>query len=214
MKNLFLAAGLLLIVSCKNKKEKTSYKESVSKDSFIVKKDSMQSSTAEDPIDEIKKEYAALQAQLETKKLSSSKFNYDCNDEPSGEVIFYSDKDEIKVIEHFYAEHSHFSGSEKYFIKDGKPFFIFRQETVWNFDGGTPEKPVTKDNITETRIYLKNNQPLKCLEKKYSIKSDQKEKTAPDTIPGKEIQCSVDEILKRYESLLKHRDQKGSIQCL
>ncbi|WP_336702298.1 hypothetical protein [Chryseobacterium indologenes] len=213
MKTLFLAAGLLLIVSCKNEKEKTFYKESVSRDSLVVKNDSIQSTT-KDPIDEIKKEYAALQAQLETKKLSSSKFNYDCNNEPSGEVTFYSDKDEIKVIEHFYAEHSHFSASEKYFIKDGKPFFIFRQETVWSFVGGTPEKPVTKDDITETRIYLQNNQPLKCLEKKYSIKSDQKEKAAPDTIPGKEIHCSVDEILKRYQSLLKHKGQKGSIQCL
>ncbi|WP_114822140.1 hypothetical protein [Chryseobacterium sp. KLBC 52] len=214
MKILFLTAGVILMASCKNEKEKTSYKESVSRDTFVMQKDSVHTNLAQDPIDQIKKQYAVLQTQLETKKLGSSKFNYDCNDEPSGEVIFYSDKDEIKVIEHFYAEHSHFSASEKYFIKDGKPFFIFRQETVWNFDGGTPEKPVTKDDITETRIYLQNNQPLKCLEKKYSIKSDQKEKTAPDTIPGKEIRCNVDEILKSYQSLLKHKDQKGSIECL
>ncbi|KYH07516.1 MULTISPECIES: hypothetical protein [Chryseobacterium] len=214
MKILVLTAGLLLFVSCKNEKDKIILKKSISRDSSTAKKDSVKTNTTEKPIDQIKKEYAVLQAQLETKKLSSSKFNYDCNDEPSGEVFFYSDKDGIKVIEHFYAEHSHFSASEKYFIKDGKPFFIFRQETVWNFDGGTPEKPVTKDDITETRIYLQNNQPLKCLEKKYSIKSDQKEKTAPDTIPGKEIRCNVNEILQSYQSLLKHKDQKGSKQCL
>lgn len=214
MKILILTAGLLLFVSCKDEKDKIILKESISRDSSTAKKDSVKTETAENPIDHIKKEYAVLQAQLEAKKLSSSKFSYDCHDEPSGEVIFYSGKDGIKVIEHFYAEHSHFSASEKYFIKDGKPFFIFRQETVWNFDGGTPEKPVTKDDITETRIYLQNNQPLKCLEKKYSIKSDQKEKTAPDTIPGKEIRCNVDEILQSYQSLLKHKDQKGSIQCL
>lgn len=214
MKILVLTAGLLLFVSCKNEKDKIILKKSISRDSSTAKKDSVKTNTTEKPIDQIKKEYAVLQAQLETKKLSSSKFNYDCNDEPSGEVFFYSDKDGIKVIEHFYAEHSHFSASEKYFIKDGKPFFIFRQETVWNFDGGTPEKPVTKDDITETRIYLQNNQPLKCLEKKYSIKSDLKEKTAPDTIPGKEIRCNVNEILQSYQSLLKHKDQKGSKQCL
>ncbi|MGR3857816.1 hypothetical protein [Chryseobacterium indologenes] len=214
MKILVLTASMLLFVSCKNEKDKIILKESISRDSSTAKKDSVKTDTAENPIDQIKKEYAVLQAQLEAKKLSSSKFSYDCHDEPSGEVIFYSDKDGIKVIEHFYAEHSHFSASEKYFIKDGKPFFIFRQETVWNFDGGTPEKPVTKDDITETRIYLQNNQPLKCLEKKYSIKSDQKEKTAPDTIPGKEIRCNADEILQSYQSLLKHKDQKGSIQCL
>lgn len=214
MKTLLLTASLFLVFSCKNEKNKTINKGSVSKDNTVIKNDSLQASTVEDPIVQIKKEYAVLQTQLETKKLNSSQFTYDCNGEPSGEVIFHSDKDEVKVIEHFYAEHSHFSGSEKYFIKDEKPFFIFRQETVWNFDGGTPEKPVTKDDITETRIYLQNNQPLKCLEKKYSIKSDQKEKTASDTIPGKEIQCSVDELLKNYQSLLKHKDQKGAIQCL
>ncbi|KAA2223101.1 hypothetical protein [Chryseobacterium sediminis] len=209
MKVLFLTASLFLVCSCKNDKAV----KSTPMTSSVVEKDSTQINTTEDPIDRIKKEYAALQAQLETKKLSQSKFTYDCNDEPSGEVTFYSDKNEIKVIEHFYAEHSHFSGSEKYFIKDGKPFFIFRQETVWNFDGGTPEKPVTKDDITETRIYLQNNKPLKCLEKKYSIKSDQKGKTA-DNIPSKEIPCNIDELLKTYQSLLKHKSQKGSIQCL
>ncbi|WP_276966107.1 hypothetical protein [Chryseobacterium sp.] len=214
MKILVLTAGLLLFVSCKNEKDKTSPKESASIDNSVVKKDSVKADITENPIDQIKKEYAVLQAQLEAEKLSSSKFSYDCNDEPSGEVIFHSDKEGIKVIEHFYAEHSHFSASEKYFIKEGKPFFIFRQETVWNFDGGTPEKPVTKDEITETRMYLQNNQLLKCLEKKYSIKSHQKEKTAPDTIPGKKIMCNMEEIVKSYQSLLKHKDQKGSIQCL
>jgi hypothetical protein len=212
MKILFLTASLFLVFSCKN--DKAVHKESASMDSSVAKKDSVQTSAAEDPIDQIKKEYADLQAQLEAKKLSQSKFTYDCNDEPSGEVIFHSDKNEIKVIEHFYAEHSHFSGSEKYFIKDGKPFFIFSQETVWNFDGGTPEKPVTKDDITETRIYLQNNKPLKCLEKKYSIKSDQKEKTTPDNIPSKEIQCDTNELLKTYQLLLKHKDQKEAIKCL
>ena len=213
MRALLLTASLLLIFSCKNEKDQTPHKESISKDSLVMKKDSVKTSTSEDPIDQIKKEYAALQTQLEAKKLGQSKFIYDCNDEPSGEVTFHSDKNEIKVIEHFYAEHSHFSGSEKYFIKDGKPFFIFRQETVWNFDGGTPEKPVTKDDITETRIYLQNGKPLKCLEKKYSIKSDQKEKTT-DNIPSKEVQCNIDKLLTTFQSLLQHKDQKGQIKCL
>ena len=79
MKTLFLAAGLLLIVSCKNEREKASYKASVSRNSLVIKRDSMQSDNEEDPIAENKKEYAALQAQLETKKLSSSKFNENLN---------------------------------------------------------------------------------------------------------------------------------------
>lgn len=213
MKTMPIAAILLLAVSCKNDKDKAAHTTSVSTDSMIVKKDSPQQNT-DDPIAEIKKEYGMLQAQLEAKKLRSNGFTYNCNEEPSGKVTFFSDKGEIKVIEHFYTEHSHFSASERYFIKNGEPFFIFREETVWNFDGGTPEKPITKDDITETRIYLQHNKPLKCLEKKYSIKSDSKEKSISDQISGKEIQCNTDELLKTYQSLLKHKDQKGEIKCL
>jgi len=213
MKILCIAASLLIIFSCKNDKDKTARKEQVSKDSIIIKNDPV-TTAATDPIEEIKKEYGMLQAGLESKKFSSRGFTYDCNEEPSGEVKFYSDKDEIRVIEHFYSEHSHFSASEKYFIKNGKPFFIFRQETVWNFDGGTPEKPITKDDITETRIYLQNDKILKCLEKKYSIRSDNKDQTSPDTIPGKETQCNTDEVMKTYQSLLKNKDKKGEIKCL
>jgi hypothetical protein len=213
MKTMLIAAILLLAVSCKNDKDKAAHTTSVSTDSMIVKKDSPQQNT-DDPIAEIKKEYSMLQAQLEAKKLRPNGFTYNCNEEPSGKVTFFSDKGEIKVIEHFYTEHSHFSASERYFIKNGEPFFIFREETVWNFDGGTPEKPITKDDITETRIYLQHNKPLKCLEKKYSIRSDSKEKNISDQISGKEIQCNTDELLKTYQSLLKHKDQKGEIKCL
>ena len=210
---MLIAAILLLAVSCKNDKDKAAHTTSVSTDSMIVKKDSPQQNT-DDPIAEIKKEYGMLQAQLEAKKLRSNGFTYNCNEEPSGKVTFFSEKGKIKVIEHFYTEHSHFSASERYFIKNGEPFFIFREETVWNFDGGTPEKPITKDDITETRIYLQHNKPLKCLEKKYSIRSDSKEKSISDQISGKEIQCNTDELLKTYQSLLKHKDQKGEIKCL
>jgi len=213
MKILFIAAGLLLLFSCKNKEDKINHKQPASKDSIISKNDTI-TTAATDPVEEIKKEYGNLQSLLESKKFSSKGFTYNCNEEPSGEVKFYSDKNEIKVIEHFYAEHSHFSASEKYFIKNGKPFFIFRQETVWNFDGGTPEKPITKDDITETRLYLQNDKILKCLEKKYSIKSDNKAKPSPDTVPSKEVQCNTDEPMKTYRSLLRNKDKKGEIKCL
>lgn len=217
MKTIFFTAILLLSFSCKKDQNKTVLPEPVSNDSLAVTKDTIQAEQIEnisDPIEEIKKEYAVLQGLLEAKKLSSKGFTYNCNEEPSGEVKFYSDKDEIKVIEHFYAEHSHFSATERYFIKNGKPFFIFREETVWNFDGGTPEKPITKDDITETRIYLQNDKPLKCLQKQYRIRSDNKQKNIADQTASKEIKCSVDEILKTYQSLLKNKDRKGEIECL
>ncbi|REC46188.1 hypothetical protein [Chryseobacterium pennipullorum] len=213
MKILFLMAGLLALLSCKENQKENPSTSSVSRDSAVVKKDPLQAISS-DPIDQIKKEYTALQDQMNAKKFSTSKFTYDCNGEPTGEVVFHSDKDNVKIIEHFYAEHSHFSAVERYFIKEGKPFFIFTEETVWNFDGGTPEKPVTKDDITETRTYLQDGQPLKCLEKKYSIRSNHKTKSSRDQFANKEVPCHADQLLKAYETLLKHKDQKGAVRCL
>lgn len=181
-------------------------------DSSAVKKASETDSS--DPIDNIKKEYNRLHALLEAKKFTTKGFTYNCNEEPSGEVTFYSDKNEIKVIRHSYAEHSHFSATEQYFIKNGKPFFIFREEAIWNFDGGTPEKPITKDDITETRIYIQNGKPIRCLEKKYSIRSDDSEKPDPSKIPGKEIHCTIEDLMKTYGLLIKNKDQKEEKQCL
>lgn len=211
MITLLLSTVLVFMLSCKSDQDKTIQKVSVSKDSL---KDSVQSKSTADPIDEIKKEYTRLQTQLNAKKLTSTDFTYNCDDEITGKVTFYSDNQGIRMIEHSYDEQSHFGSTEQYFIKDGNVFFIFKEDTVWNFDGGTPEKPITKDDITESRIYIQNNKPIKCLEKKYSIRSDEKSKPSPDKIPGKETPCHVDELMKTYQSLLKNKDKKGEIKCL
>lgn len=214
MKTIFFSIIILFAASCKNDKEKTVSENLVLTGSSTVKKDTVRTEKSSDPIEEIKKEYAVLQTQLKAKKLSSKSFNYNCNDERSGKVTFYSDQKEIRIIEHSYDEYSHFGSTEQYFIKDGNLFFIFKEDTAWNFDGGTPEKPITKDDITESRIYIQNNKPIKCLEKQYSIRSNAAEKPSPEKIPGKEVQCNTDELMKTYQSLLKNKDQKGEIKCL
>ncbi|SFN37018.1 hypothetical protein SAMN05421594_2395 [Chryseobacterium oleae] len=214
MRTLFLAAGLVFIFSCTNDKDKTALQTPLSKDSLAIKKDSKQIKNAVDPIEEIKSEYSKLQKQLESKKLTSTDFTYNCNDERSGKVTFYSDQKEIRIIEHSYDEYSHFGSTEQYFIKDGNLFFIFKEDTGWNFDGGTPEKPITKDDITESRLYIHNNKSIKCLEKQYSIKSDATEKPTPDKIPNKETQCHTDELMKTYQSLLRNKDKKGETKCI
>ncbi|WP_223608029.1 hypothetical protein [Chryseobacterium sp. OSA05B] len=214
MRTVFLAAGLALIVSCKNDKDKTTLQTPVPKDTLIAKKDSGQLKATKDPIEEIKSEYSSLRKQLESKKLTSKGFTYNCNDERSGKVTYYSDQKEIRIIEHSYDEYSHFGSTEQFFIKDGNIFFIFKEDTGWNFDGGTPEKPITKDDITESRIYFQNNKPIKCLEKQYSIRSNATEKPSPDKISSKETQCNTNELMKTYESLLRNEDKKGEIKCL
>lgn len=161
----------------------------------------------------IKKDYQILQGKLAQNKLDSTKVSYE-NDETSGDIVFYRENDTLKVIRHRYAEHSHFSSEENYYIKNDSLFFVYLQEAVWSFDGGTPEKPQTKDQILEKRIYFDQNNPISCLEKKYTIRSSDSANPDPKNIPSKEVKCNVDEIIKTYHTLLKNSDMKGKINSL
>lgn len=214
MKTILITACLVFLVSCQKESNRTNPQPVSVTDRSGTQTAPEQPKEKTDSIEAIRKEYNSLHALLEGKKLTSKSFSYNCDDEITGEVKIHSDKGEIKVIEHSYAEHDHFSASEQYYIKDGNVFFIFRDETVWMFGGGTPEKPVTRDDVTETRIYLRNGQPIRCLEKKYVIKSDVSEKPDPSKITGKEVQCSTDDLMKTYHSIIRNKDRQGKIKCL
>lgn len=107
---------------------------------------------------------------------------------------------------------SHFSSLTKYYVKNDHVFFIFKDDTLWQFDGGTPEKPITKDSITQQRIYLQHENPIQCLEKSYTIRSVGKN-ADPGKVPNKEVKCDVKELMTIYQSILKNKDKKD-IPCL
>lgn len=213
MKKLLLLPTLILLFSCENKKKDSvetkspsdSLKTSVKKDSFI--------NSSPQTIDEIKAEYTSLNNQLISKKLDSATFDYECG-EISGNVVYYSSNGELKNIKHFYAD-SHFSSVENYYLKNGKPYFIFKDDTVWNFDGGTPEKPETKDEVEQQRIYIVNEKPIECLEKKFSIKSSSKNNPKPENVQNVQSKnCSYSELQKTFKILLKNKDKKGKTTCI
>lgn len=211
MKTTILLLSLVFITSCKKETNKTADQHSSDTLASVPKTSSVKENKVL-TVEDIKREYGILNAELSKGKLDSAGFKYEC-DERSGEVTFYSDKEGLKVVKHFYAEYSHFSSVENYFIKNGTPFFILKEDTSWNFDGGTPEKPETKDDITEQRIYLQNGKVIKCLEKNYTVKSSGSNPD-PAKIANKEIQCSGEELLKMYKSLMKNKEKKGEIKCL
>ena len=213
MKITVLSLSLLLIMACK-KEESKIMQNNLSKDNLIVKNDSLQTSTDSiKNIADIKKEYGNVNNLLTSKKLDSTSFTYNC-DEREGEVTLYYQDENLKVIKDFYSEHSHFSSSTKYFVKDDQVFFIFNDETVWNFDdGGTPERPETKDDIKEKRIYILNNKAVQCFEKNYSIRSKGNNQD-PGSIANKETKCDISELMKKYQLILKNKDKKGDINCL
>jgi len=213
MKKLILISSLLLIISCK--KENKTLENDVSEEisTSKINEDSLQFKNDLNSVDGIKKEYNLVNSKLTAKKLDSVSFDYEC-EERSGNVVYYSEKGILKVIKHFNAD-SHFSSTENYFLYDGKPYFVFKDDTLWSFDGGTPEKPETKDDITEQRFYIVEGKPIQCLEKKYTIKSISKNNPKSENIQNKEMKsCSMDELQKTFDLLMKNKDQKGKINCL
>ncbi len=214
MKNLLLILSLVLIVSCKKENDKP-YENDVLKDTSTSKviEDSLKSNNYLSSVDGIKEEYNLVNSKLTAKKLDSVSFDYEC-EERSGNVVYYCENGILKVIKHFTAD-SHYSSTEKYFLNERHPYFVFRDETVWNFDGGTPEKPETKDDVTQTRMYFSNDKIIQCLEKKFTIKSSLPTKPDAENIPNKQSKnCSANEVQKTLELLLKNKDKKGKISCL
>lgn len=212
MKKALLISGLTLIFSCQKENDK---KVSDPSDVISSKMKSHSVSLGKDlsTVAGIKLEYNLVNDQLKNKKLDSVGFEYEC-EEISGNVVYYSEKGKLKVVKHFQAD-SHYSSTENYFINDGKLYFIFKDDTVWSFDGGTPEKPITKDDVTEQRFYLVDNKAIQCLEKKYTLRSNSTDNPKSENVPNKEMEnCSVAELQKSFDLLMKNKDQKGSVKCL
>ncbi|MFL9832731.1 hypothetical protein [Chryseobacterium terrae] len=211
MKKLILLPSFILLFSCENKKKDTdSNLQSDSLQTFSAK-DSLHTNNSPQSLEEIKTEYTLLNNQLIAKKLDSANFDYECN-EVSGNVVYYSENGELKSIKHFHGD-SHFSSVENYYLKNGKPFFIFQEETVWNFDGGTPEKPETKDDVKEKRFYYVNDQLISCRDKKYTIRT--KNQSKPENVSdGESKNCNDSELRKTFEILIKNQNKKGKTDCI
>lgn len=206
---------MFLLLSCEKKNMKKISEDFVSEDSVSLKSKSDPVLFKKDfsSVDAIRRQYNLVNSLLVTKKLDSVTFEYECN-ETSGNVTYYIQNGILKLIKHFEAD-SHFSSAVNYFVNDGKPYFIFTDETVWSFDGGTPEKPETKDEVTEQRFYIIDNESVKCLEKKYTLKSNSSSNPKPENIPNKEMKsCSIADLQKTFDLLMKNKDRKGKIGCL
>lgn len=212
MKNLLLLSSFMFLFSCENKKnDKLDINSSPDSLKTVSVKDSLHKNTSPQSLEEIKTEYALLNNQLIAKKLDSTSFDYECN-EVSGNVVYYSSNGELKSVKHFHGD-SHFSSVENYYLKNGKPFFIFQKETVWNFDGGTPEKPETKDDVEEKRFYYINDQLISCRDKKYTLRT--KNQSKPENVSdGESKNCNDSELRKTFGILTKNQSKKGKTDCI
>ncbi|MBW8360981.1 MAG: hypothetical protein K0M56_02200 [Kaistella sp.] len=214
MEKIFLVAVAMLLVSCKkdNAAEVTNQSDTVGISEAGAGSDTLMSQKELNSVKDIKVEYEDINRLLQEKKLDSVTFSYDCDGERQGDVVYYYENRQLRSIRHSYSEYSHFSAVENYFIKDGGLFFVFKKETSWNFDGGSPENPETKDDIKEYRYYMVNEKPIQCLEKKYVLHSESSGNPAPESIKNSEIKnCSLVEVHKRYQLLVRNQKSKKCI---
>ncbi|RZK39434.1 MAG: hypothetical protein EOO90_18790 [Pedobacter sp.] len=165
-------------------------------------------------IEDIKKGYASVVQKMDKGLLDSLSFKYNCDNERSGTVTYYSENSKVVSIAHRYAEYDHHSAVDQYFLQDDKLYFAFLNTTYWSFQSGAAAEGATKDDITEQRIYLIDNTAVECLEKKYTILSEASNNPVPATVPNKKIKCKpVKPLLDKFQMILNFKG-KSDKSCL
>lgn len=164
-------------------------------------------------IEQIKDEFSAVEKLFSTARLTVDSLDYDCENDPVGGTInFYKQENELRLISSNFYEGDHSATTEKYYLKDGKLFFAFVEESTWMFDADLPDNaefdPMnapTKDEVKEYRFYYADDgQPLQCLEKEYVIRSAIDLPVDPDQVQNKESDCSrAEKIYQKFERLVK-----------
>ncbi|MDQ8054010.1 MAG: hypothetical protein REI78_13330 [Pedobacter sp.] len=164
--------------------------------------DSVARNTVPASIQEIKALFATTINQLSMGKLDSTVLTYDCAGERSGTITYFTESGNLRLIRHRYSEYSHYTAEDEYFVSDEKLYFAFLHGVSWSFvsDGAT------KDDHLEQRIYLANNKPIQCLEKKYAVQTGQ---TKTPNAVNRRVDCKpVAPLLKKFEQLLNFRKVK------
>ncbi len=176
---------VLLVVACGQQSD-----EQLPKENHVAEHSSTVPDTvniAINSVDDIQKAYFGISSIMESQRLDSTSFRYNCNGEKSGTVSYYTDNGNLKLMIHRYNEYDHYEVEDQYYIHEGEAFFVYRKSLSWSFDDG-PEG-ATKDQITEQRTYVVKGKPIKCLEKKYELRKHKGINPNPESIVNQEKDC-------------------------
>lgn len=209
MKYIIYFATFFTLIACKEKsKSDPAINSNLQKDSI---KNSTQSLQDLKTVEDIKKEYAFILSEIEAGSLDSISFNYNCYEEKKGTVTYFLKDDKIRKIKHAYTEYDHHHATDQYFIKNDSLFFVYYNQTLWQFDSPN----VTKDQITEKRFYIINNKPVQCLEKEYFTRSSDTITIQSNDIANTEVNCTtLQPVLENYTLLKKYSSQTQDLTCL
>ncbi|AHM62795.1 hypothetical protein D770_22750 [Flammeovirgaceae bacterium 311] len=215
---MFYFVALCSLLSCREKSNTTAVEESIPTELTGAEESApayAATSPAIETIEDIREAYASVVSKIESNSMDSTYFGYNCNGEKSGNVRYYSENGQLRMIRHTYNEYSHHSATDHYFVKDSTLFFVHFNRMSWSFDSQAQDPQATKDKTTEKRFYIIDNQPVKCLEKSYTTRSAAADNPQAETVANKEVNCpSLDPVLESYRLLVQHRHQQDSISCL
>lgn len=156
--------------------------------------------------------YSRIMRKKNGGNLDSTTFKYSCYNEKSGRVAYFSEQGKLKLITHSYNEYDHFSAEDQYFIEDGQLYFVYQKTVTWAFESG-PEGS-TKDNIIERRMYLAGNKPIKCLQKKFTIRSQSADNPTSEQVPNKAVDCNWGPEAEKKFKLLEKYHGRPAPKCL
>lgn len=215
LKNYFLMALTAVLLSCGQNSTPASNDTRVLAHEDTLPYEPNKSTVAQNELSsvtQIQQQYNAIVTAYKNAQLDSVSFKYNCDGEKSGTVSYFSEKGNLKLIKHSYAEYDHHEMVDQYFIEGDVPFFAHLKSLSWSFDSG-PEG-ATKDAITEQRIYLSDWKAIKCLQKKYEIRLHAGVNPKPEQVPNKEVDCASSQSIEKPYRLLAKYWKTSPPKCL
>ena len=108
------------------------------------------------------------------KETKAETLKFELKDDPmEGTITRRSFEGGLMAIKLAHTLGDHDSTEQNFYYKDGKLFFIFVQDSSWEFaPGGTEENPKTKDTLRETRYFVQDGAVLRALRRSVSSTGD------------------------------------------
>jgi len=219
MKNLICLLSCVLLISC-HQEQKVGGEPAVARDRDTAVKASSGSKLLRAfdrprSVAEIREAYAFTVDQMNSGQLDSVSFKYNCQQERSGTVTYFSEKGILRIIRHQYAEYDHHEATDQYFLNnDSTLFFAHLKRLSWSFESVVGKDGATKDDIKEQRIYIVDKEAIQCLEKKFTTRSTSSDNPKPEAVPNKQVACRpIKPLLKDLQQLLDFRHSEDH-SCL
>ena len=136
-----------------------------------------------------------------------------CEVDPiEGTLSYYFDGEDLRYVSYSVAEGDHSWFQYTYYVWDDRLFFAFHERGYWQFDTGANVDGTlseTIDYLSEHRYYFADQQPIRCLEKKWEVKSVDTKQAKANEIPNTSIDCEMGRsVLMEFDTLYTYLDDK------